>query len=460
VSQQGTGAPSDPVIARVAGRTITERELRDPLVATYGLNMLLNLARAELADREAERAQVHPTDADIAAERLRTVDGMFQQANAVQLDKIEQARATDPAAADAMLAELRKDNEAALDQLLTERRASRPEFEAVIRTNATLRKIVEPQVSGAITEERLTESFRVQYGEKVLVRHIQANNLTDLNAARRRLADGEAFEKVAAELSTNRVTGPLGGEVIPFTRSNTAFPQSFRDAAFALKVGEVSEVVQADGAYHVLKLEQRIDPTAVRFEDVKESVRADLHDRLLQAAVRNLRQQIEQEALAGLQVSDPILKQQFDERVRQQQAQVRDREAIRTDLNRQRETTLAEQEAERAALAAAAATQPATAPATTLATTTDTGTPAPTTAPASAPAAEPVAPAPPVTVPVPAPATQPVTAPVAATQPRGSFVDDLFPATMPKPMRSSLPGSDAPAAPATAPEVAPAPIVP
>ncbi|HEV7299407.1 MAG TPA: peptidyl-prolyl cis-trans isomerase [Tepidisphaeraceae bacterium] len=414
-----TSVATDTVVATVAGRPITEQALRDPLVEAYGLNMLLNLVQHELTQREAERAGITATDADIAAERQRTVDRMFEQSNVQQLERIETVRANNPAEAERMLAELRKENEEALDQLLLQQRASRPEFELVIRTNATLRKLAEPQVEAAITEERLAESFRIQYGEKVLVRHIQANNLADLNTARRRIAAGESFEQVATEISTNRVTGPLGGEVVPFTRNNTAFPQTFRDAAFGLKVGEVSEAVQADGAYHIIKLEQRIDPTVVKFEDVKESVRADLNDRLLQAAVRNLRQQITQDALAQLQVNDPILKRQLADRMEQQQAKVRDREEVREELNRQREAIAAEQARELAATTQAA-TQAGTQPA-----------PA-TTAPVALPPA-------PTTVTT-APATQSADAPVVlpantpATRP-ASFVDGVLPDTMPAPMK-------------------------
>lgn len=391
--QQGGGLGPVPTpvndrpIARVAGRTIDERELRDPLVEAYGLNMLLNLVALDLAEREADRAGVKVTEADVADERQRTVDRMFAQSNAPQLGKIETLRATDPAGADKLLAELRKDNDASLDQLLAQQHISRPEFDLVIRTNATLTKVVDPQVTAAITDEKLRESFRVQYGEKVKVRHIQTNNLTDLNTARRRLAAGEPFETVAKDISTNRATGPLGGEVPAFTRNNNAFPQAFRDAAFGLQPGQVSEAVQADGAFHLIKLDQRIDPTAVKFEDVRESVRADLHDKLLQASVRNLRQQIGQEALAGLSIDDPILKKQFDAKLAAQQVKFRDQEATREELNRQRAAILAQQEAE----LAAAATQPAT--------TTSTTTRASTS----------------------------------------NFLDGILPSTMPAPMKSPLP---------------------
>lgn len=440
-----TGTGSQTVVARIAGRSITEEQLRKPLVEAYGLNLLVNLVELELANREAARAGVVVTDADVAAERQSTIDRAFAQSNVQRLDAVEQARATDPAKADAMLAELRKDNESALGQHLAQQGASRPQFEIVIRTNAALRKIAEPQVEAALTDERLTESFRIQYGEKVLVRHVQTNSLTDMNAVRRRLAAGEAFEKVAVEMSTNNVTGPLGGEVQPFTRNNEAFPQTFRDAAFALKPGEVSEVVSAAGAFHLIKLEQRIDPKAVKFEDVKEALRVDLRERLLLTAVRDARQQIKREALTGLTIEDPVLKKQFNEQIEKEQAQLRDRDEVREELNRQRQAVEAQQATE-----AAAATRPTTTP-----------TPGKTSGPTSGPSSGPTSgPATTVVVPAspaqpPSPATVPTPASAPATSPSGtpsSFVDDVLPSTMPRSLKSALPDeatSPSPGAPAT-----------
>ena len=51
----------------------------------------------------------------------------------------------------------------------------------------------------------------------------------------------------------------------------TNVPQVFKDTAFALKNGEVSDPVQADNAYHIIKVENRIAPKVVKFEDVKET---------------------------------------------------------------------------------------------------------------------------------------------------------------------------------------------
>jgi parvulin-like peptidyl-prolyl isomerase len=165
-------------------------------------------------------------------------------------------------------------------------------------------------------------------------------------------------------------------------------------------VGEVSDVVQADGAYHLIKLEQLIEPKVVKFEEVKDAVRADLQRRLLEIAVRNLRHELAQEALTKLTILDPVLKKQFEDKLKEQQSRVQDSNEVREKLKKQDEEILAEQAKEKAA----ATTQ------STQATTES--------------------------------ATQPVPGP--ATDHSGSFIDGILPATMPPPMPSVIPGDGRP----------------
>jgi hypothetical protein len=111
-----------------------------------------------------------------------------------------------------------------------------------------------------------------------------------------------------------------------------------------MKEGEVSDPVQANGAYHLIKLEKKLAPKAVKFEDVKETVRAELYDRWMQATIRDLRNQIAQSALQTLDIRDAVLKKQFEQKMGQRQAEVRDRQQIDKELTKERERIRKQQE--------------------------------------------------------------------------------------------------------------------
>ncbi|MGB7160027.1 MAG: peptidylprolyl isomerase [Tepidisphaeraceae bacterium] len=306
--------PNDEVIARVDDLAITMGQLQQPLVEAYGLNVLLNLVQLELSKQVAANAKVTVTEADVAAERDLTLEKMFKDAP-------------------------KEDYENLFEQFLTQQRSSRAEFDIVMRVNANLRKVAEPLIAGKISDENLKEAFNAMYGEKVQVRHIQASNLQEIQEARRRIEAGEPFAAVAREVSRNPRTAALGGILPEFSRATADLPQSLKDAAFALKPGELSDPVEAKGAYHLLMLENRIAPKVVNFEDVKESVRTELHERAVQETVKQLRQQIVQQAREKLKIEQPELKRQFQQMTekKQQPSTVKDAEGIRGALKRERE---------------------------------------------------------------------------------------------------------------------------
>lgn len=319
----------DPVVARINARPITLSQIQPTLIEGYGLNVLLNIVQLDLAKQEAARAKVTASEEDFQRERDLTLSRLFPDAE-------------------------KADYEQLFDQFLQQQRVTRAEFDLVLHTNAYLRKVAEPMVKDKITEEALQEAFRQLYGETVQVRHIQLTNLQEVLEAKRRLAGGEPFEKVAVEMSRNARTAGLGGELPPFSRQAGGYPQAFKDTAFALKEGEVSDAVQAEGAYHLIKLERRIAPKAVKFEDVKESLREELLERFVQATIKQLRTQLSQDAVRGLIVEHPVLKEQYEARVHQRDQQIRDRDQIKEQFERERQRIL-----DRAATQQAA-TQPTT----------------------------------------------------------------------------------------------------
>jgi foldase protein PrsA len=65
----------------------------------------------------------------------------------------------------------------------------------------------------------------------------------------------EKFEDLAKKYSED-ASGPNGGELEPFTKGQMV--KEFEEAAFALNVGETSDLVRTQYGFHVIKLEEKI----------------------------------------------------------------------------------------------------------------------------------------------------------------------------------------------------------
>lgn len=304
--------PDDEPVATIGEITITRQELLEPLIQAHGLDFLLQLATYELARATAERNGLSVTEQDVTAEADRTISRMFQDAPKEDYDRL-------------------------LEQFLSQQNLSEEQFNLVMRTNAYLRAIVVPMVEERITEQSLRQAFGALYGETVRVRHIQLANMQEVAEAQRRLAAGEAFEDVARDLSRNARTAPLGGELPPFSRQMQGLPDSFKEAAFALETGEVSDAVLSDGSYHLIKLEERIPPKAVEFEDHRDAVHEQLADSMTTQGMKQLRNQLAQEAMQRIDIRHPALAEQFQQRIRASQLEAAERDEVLRDLERQRQ---------------------------------------------------------------------------------------------------------------------------
>jgi parvulin-like peptidyl-prolyl isomerase len=325
------------VVATVNGRSVTMAQLQQPLIEARGLGVLLNLVQLELAKQHAGEAGVSISQEDIDRERQLTVSGLFRPTFEEQerlLEQIEQQRRIALNRPDADAGQVNQtfdtrrqeaEQEFAddLERLIGqyhEEKISRPEFDIVVTTNAHLRKVADLLIRDQITDDAVRQAFRALYGETVKVRDIQLANMQEVAEARRRLTEDQPFDQVAREMSRNPQTAPLGGELPAFSMAMAGLPESFRIAAFGLQVGEVSDPVHADGAYHLIKLEERIEPKAVKFEDVQDSVRQELYDQWVQATVTDLRARLAEKALQTMRIHEPTLREQFARRLAEHQA--------------------------------------------------------------------------------------------------------------------------------------------
>lgn len=88
----------------------------------------------------------------------------------------------------------------------------------------------------------------------------------------KKIKGGDDFAKLASEFSDDPGSKARGGDLGFFGRGMMAKP--FEDAAFSLKPGEVSDLVETQFGYHIIKVEEKTEAQTEPFETVKEKVRA------------------------------------------------------------------------------------------------------------------------------------------------------------------------------------------
>lgn len=125
--------------------------------------------------------------------------------------------------------------------------------------------------------------LRVPAGADAVAKFAVRSKMED---ALKRVRAGADFAKLAHELSQDPQSGPRGGELSVFGRGQMVAP--FEAAAFSLKPGQVSPVVETPYGYHIIKVHERIPPRRPPFEEVKQSLKQQLATFKRQEALNRL----------------------------------------------------------------------------------------------------------------------------------------------------------------------------
>jgi len=109
-----------------------------------------------------------------------------------------------------------------------------------------------------LSEEEIEEYYKENKedfikDEEYHMRHILVETLEEADAVLEKISGGADFAELAKEKSLCP-SKEKGGDLGFITRGMTIKP--FEDAGFALKVGEISEVVKTQFGYHIIKLEE------------------------------------------------------------------------------------------------------------------------------------------------------------------------------------------------------------
>lgn len=249
------------------------------LVALFGAQAVGTLAWAQkpspIVQAEGQaitavdlEAELSKAPADVRARFLENPDAMAQLATNLLLRRV--------LAREAELAGLDKTplNEAlirmAKDHTLAELRLKQIDGKSV-KTEAQLDKL--------LSDYYKAETKRFEVPEQVQISHILVakgegakEKAEDLL---KQLKAGADFSKLAKENSADPGSAQRGGDLGTFGRGKMVKP--FEEAAFALKdKGQLSDLVETEFGFHILKLESRQEAGIKPFDEVKAEIRKEM----------------------------------------------------------------------------------------------------------------------------------------------------------------------------------------
>lgn len=144
--------------------------------------------------------------------------------------------------------------------------------------------------------------------EQIHVRHILVKTKAEAEAIRKELENGANFAKLANEKSEDKSSN--GGDLGYFSRGQMVKP--FEDAAFKLKVGQISEPVHTQFGWHIIEVLGKRKEPVPSFAAVKDAIMAKLMENKTALTVNQL------EDSAKIKILDPKIKQQMQDSVMDQ----------------------------------------------------------------------------------------------------------------------------------------------
>ncbi|MBE3575438.1 MAG: peptidylprolyl isomerase [Firmicutes bacterium] len=130
-----------------------------------------------------------------------------------------------------------------------------------------------------VTDQEVTDYFNANHAQfdqpaKVRVRHILVDTEQEAQDIEKALTGGADFAALAKEKSQDPGTKDQGGELGWITQDQVV--QEFGDAAFKLKVGEISQPVKTQFGYHILQVEERQEAVPAKLAEVADQIRQTL----------------------------------------------------------------------------------------------------------------------------------------------------------------------------------------
>lgn len=117
---------------------------------------------------------------------------------------------------------------------------------------------------------------------------------------RAKVVDGGDFAALAGE-SSQCPSSKNGGDLGPFVRGRMVKP--FEDAAFGMKVGEISPVVETQFGYHIIKVTDRQEGGKTPFDEINERIVQHLKNQQVNDKLQSLVAELKKDAKIDVMVN-------------------------------------------------------------------------------------------------------------------------------------------------------------
>lgn len=166
------------------------------------------------------------------------------------------------------------DSKEKFQEFLTTQKMDLEYFKNQIKIEMIKGKLREKLTEGvSVTDTELAEYYMNHQGEffSVKASHILLTTEEEAKKVLERVKAGEDFSKLAKELSIDPSAKTNSGN-LDYFKQGDMLPE-FEQAAFALKPGQISDIVKTSYGFHIIKVEDR---KTDRLEDVAEELQIKL----------------------------------------------------------------------------------------------------------------------------------------------------------------------------------------
>lgn len=174
----------------------------------------------------------------------------------------------------------------------------------------TAGEVIEGVMAQPVADDALQAAYDEQYanaeqGEEYSASHILVETEEEAKAIVDELAAGADFAETATEKSTGP-SGPSGGSLGWFG-VGMMVPE-FEAAVVDMEVGAVSNPVQTQFGWHVIKLDEKRTTEAPTFESVREELDLQVRQTLVQAEIEKITSEAEVNKDAAKEIDPTVTK--------------------------------------------------------------------------------------------------------------------------------------------------------